>query len=224
MNVDPAASMRCWAVDVEIGGAVHTIPALPAADWWPVLAGETPPFDLLPAGHDIDDLLIDGKIDSGELASAFRDAIEQACGRSQEEAVTIAAVAAGAWSWVGGRMALAGFRWDVMPISAALDALHAIFMEHLNDEGRKKYEALLAQAGPKQLDRAAAISEFEELAGPRPAPAPLRSSAAPSGSPPPRTRQPSQPPRRRGPSGAPSLPPAPPDRSDPAARSGPLPA
>lgn len=208
MNVDPAASMRCWEVDVEIGERVYTIPALPAADWWPVLAGDASAIELLPAGIDLEDLLIDGEIESGELESAFRDALEETCGRTLEEAGVIAGMALGMWAWVGGKLSLAGFRWDVMPLGAALDAIHAVLMENLSEDGQKRYEQLLNGAAPKQLDRAAAISSFEELAGPRPRPAPLRSTAAPSGDQPARTRQPSQPPRRRVPSGAPTPPPA----------------
>lgn len=207
MNVDPAASMRCWAVDVEIGGQVYTIPALPAADWWPVLAEQGSVLDLLPAGLDLDDLLIDGGIEPGALESAFRDVLEEVCGRPIGQAEAIAGVAISGWAWVGGAMALAGFRWDVMPLSAALDALHATILERLGEEDRKKYEALLQQAAPKSLDRAAAISEFESAAGPRPAPAPLRSNGEPSSGSPPRTRQPSLPPRRYGPSAAPTTPP-----------------
>lgn len=200
--------MRCWAVDVEIGGRLWTIPPLPAADWWPVLAGDESMLGLLPAGSDLEDLLIDGKVGRSDLESAFHDALEEASGRTAEEAGVIAGMALGMWTWVGGKLSLAGFRWDVMPLGAALDAIHAVLMENLNEEGVKRYEQLLKQAVPKQIDRAAALSSFEEIAGPRPSPAPLRSSAALSGDPPARTRQPSQPPRRRVPSGAPTTPPA----------------
>ena len=199
--------MRCWAVDVEIGGQEYTIPPLPAVDWWPVLTGEASALDLLPPGLDLDDLLIDGRIESGGLESAFRDAIEAAAGRPLGQAQFLAASAISAWAWLGGKLALAGFRWDAMPLSAALDAIHALLLEHLGDEDRKKYETLLHQAAPTEIDRAAAISEFESAAGPRPAPAPLRSNGAPSGDSPARTRQPSRPPRRRAPSGAPTPPP-----------------
>lgn len=207
MNADPAASMRCWAVDVELGGEVYTIPPLPAADWWPVLADGSVAamLDLFPAGTDLDDRLISDPIIAGEMESAFRDAIETACGRTAEEAVVIAQVAIPNWAWANGKLTLAGFRWDTMPIAAALDALHALFLEYLTEEGRKEYESALKKAAPARLDRRRALSEFEAGAGPRPAPA--RSSAAPSGDSPTRTRQPSQPPRRRAPSAAPTPPP-----------------
>lgn len=213
--------MRCWAVDVEVGGSVLTIPPLPAADWWPLLADDDLEtfLEMLPTGHDLEDRLIEDPGIGRELAAALLEALEEVAGRPVDQARVIAGVAMQAWSWVGGRMALSGFRWDVMPLAAALDALHVTLQKNLTEEGLKQYEALLNQAAPKKIDKAQALSDFESGAGPRPSPEPLRSTGEPSGDSPPRTRRPPQPPRRRGPSGAPTTPPATPGRSDPPARS-----
>lgn len=210
MNVDPSAGMRCWAVTVEIGGRAYTIPPLPAVDWWPLLAeGATAEtmIEMLPPGHDLDDRLLDEASISGELRDAFSDALEEVCGRTIAEAQAIAGVALAAWTWVGGKLALSGFRWDVMPIAAALDAIHTLLMTESNEDFRKQYEKLLAGAAPKKhLDRAAALSEFEAAAGPRPTAVPL-ATGGPSGDSLARTRQPPQPPRRRDRSTAPTPPP-----------------
>lgn len=205
MKVDPIAGMRCWAVDVTVGDTVVTIPPLPAVDWWPLLAdgaGASTMIGLLPDSDRFDEELLAGRIDGEELASAFLEAVQEVSGRTLAEAQVIAGVAEAGWMWIGGALAQRGFRWDVMPLGAALDAVHALVLERLSDEDRKKYEQLLAQAAPEKLDRGRAISEFEAAAGPRP-----QATAAPSGDTPPRTRTPSRPPRPRAPRAAPMPPP-----------------
>lgn len=211
MTPDPSASMRCWALDLEIGGQIYTVPPLPAADWWPLLAGRDDYVEMigmLPPGHDLEDRILAGEIGTGDLASVFLDGLEQICGRPVKQAAVIAAVAESGWAWVGGQLALAGFRWDVMPLAAVLDAVHMIALERLTEEDRARYEKLLADADP-EATRAAALSDFENAAGPRPA----GSSAAPSGDTPPRTRTPSRPPRPRAPRAEPTPPPGAPAHS-----------
>lgn len=203
MNVDPAASMRCWAIDVQLGDRTHTLPPMPAADWWPVLLAESPLEELLllfdADDIDLDERLLGGSLLAEQMTTALTDAVEQAAGRTLYEAVVIAQVAQIAWAWVGGQLARYGFRWDSAPLGAALDAVHGLFMEKTTDEFREKYEAALKKAVPakvRKADQRKALSEFEQFAGPKPTAAALsRSSAAPSAGTPPRT--PRRPPSRR---------------------------
>jgi hypothetical protein len=87
VEVDPLASMRCWAIQLELGGRTYEVPALPAVDWWPVLVSadlgqildfvvSTPedPFNL-------DDLLLDGAFTTAELIEVLTDALEEVAGR-----------------------------------------------------------------------------------------------------------------------------------------------
>lgn len=225
MNVDPAAAMRCWAVDVEVAGSVYTIPPLPAADWWSLLADGGPAalIDLLPEGHDLDDRFLDEASIAGELESAFLDTVEQATGRPFKVALTIVEVARGGWWVIGGKLAQRGFRWDVMPIAAALDAIHLLIIESLPEDARKKYEAAIEQAG-RDSGQQRAVSDFESIAGPMPtavARRPVESTGAPSGDARSRIRPLSQPPRPRDRSGAPTTPLDRPAGSGRSARSGP---
>jgi len=217
VKVDPVASMECWAITLEIGGREYEIPALPAADWWPVLAGVNPGkiLDLMPSRlgdpDDLDAQLLAGEIDGAELGSALTDAIEEVTGRSLHVAIVLAAVADHYWPAVGGEMIRRGFRWDQQPIGAALDLIHAVLINGMDDEARDKFTAMLenealTQPGKKRGPSERVVKEFEAMAGPRPEPRPLpgRSSGAPSGSARPKT--PTQPRQRRrgGPSSVPS--------------------
>lgn len=232
MEVDPLASMRCWAITLELGGREYEIPALPAVDWWPVLVAADPSqvLDLIPSRlgelDDLDTQLLNGGLDGAELGEALMDAIEAATGRSFHVAVVLAMVANAHWPVVGGALAQGGFGWDRQPIGAALDAIYAVIEGGMDKDGREKFHKLLENESlttgkRKGIDREKAIAEFEAMAGPRPAPAPVRqrSTGEPSGSEHPRTRTPRQPRRQAARSSGPSQPPARPGGSDPQASS-----
>ena len=232
MEVDPLASMRCWEITVELGGREFDIPALPAVDWWPVLTEDGPAavVDLLKSDADLDAMLLDGRITSADLTEVIRDVVEEATGRSYHAAFVLATVASTSWPVIGGQLAQSGFRWDVQPIGAALDAIYAIVIGGLEEKNRDQFLALLendsiSQPGKKRTPSQKVVEEFETMAGPRPAPAPLpgKASAGPSGSPRPRTpRQPRQP-RQGGRSAVPRTPPGRRAESGPAATSEPPP-
>lgn len=235
MEVDPLASMRLWAIEVQIGDVLLDIPALPAADWWPVLtSGDMSEFlDLTVSrdGIDLDEMILTGEVSSEELNQAYREAIQEITGRPYQTALVLAAVARSQWPSIGGRMAERGFRWDVMPIGAALDAVYSIVMGSLpekSEDGKRKpredFLALLDRPLPgqkREVDRERMVSEFEAMAGPRPTggavaksdkppTSRVRSSAGPSDSArpriPPRPRRPRQGGRSREPRRRPSPP------------------
>jgi hypothetical protein len=178
VEVDPLASMRCWAVTVELGGQEFEIPALPAADWWPVLVEADPGavLDLLKSNpEELDLLLLSGQVSSKELGATLMEAVEEATGRSFHVGFVLATVASQHWPVVGGQLALKGFRWDVMPIGAALDAIHSLIVAGMTEDNLVKFEALLdnealTQPGKKRSPSARVMTEFETMAGPRPAP------------------------------------------------------
>lgn len=205
MDVDPLASMRCWAITMTLAGREFEIPALPAADWWPVLSEGRPTavLDLLKSGLDdpINDLLLTGGVGLDELAESLTDVLEEVTGRSLHAAFVLVTVANLQWPLIGGHLAQHGFRWDVQPIGAALDAIYAVVVGNLEDDPRKKFLALLENEGgkPSERKRQQIASEFEAMAGPRPAPAPVpgRATGEPSGDAP--TRTPTRPrPRPQG--------------------------
>jgi hypothetical protein len=229
VNVDPLASMRCWAISVELGGREFELPPLPAVDWWPVITtGDiTGVLDLLKSADtgspaDLDTMILDGEVTGAELSSVMADALQEATGRTVHASFVLATLATSAWPTIGGQLALSGFRWDVAPIGAALDAIYSVIVGGLEEKNREKFLAMLendslSQAGKKRAPSQRVVEEFESMAGPRPAPAPLpgKASGAPSDSP--RTRTPRQPrqPRQGGRSVAPKPQPSPPSQSGP---------
>jgi hypothetical protein len=207
VDVDPIASMRIWAVDVQVGGHTFEVPPLPAADWMPTLIdGDLSQIlDLLRSTTiDVDELILTGSVSGEDLSEALLDAVEAAAGRPFQAAYVLAQVAAAHWGRIGGRLAQRGFRWDLMPLGAALDAIYAMVVENMKDADLAKFEALLNKppklAGGKRraVDLEKAMDEFESIAGPRPT-AGVKSTGAPSDNARPKTQQRRRPPRQDDP-------------------------
>lgn len=222
MKVDPAASMRCWALEVMIGGRAYNVSALTADQWWPVLADADPGrlLDLMPES-DLDDRLLAGELDLTELGESLTDAVEEATGRSLHVSIVLAQVAAMHWPVVGGALSRAGFRWDRAPIAAALDAIYLTIVEGLDEEARKRFDALLDNesltgGGKTVRAREKAMDDFSAMAGPKPSQG-VRSSGGPSGSSRPRTPTQPRPLHQNDPSAGPTEPPSPPAGSVPPA-------
>lgn len=232
MAVDPAASMRIWAVELELGAGatrrVFEVPALPAADWFPLLvSGDLGGIiDILDDSTQVDEMLVSGEVSAEDLTTALTAVVEQVSGRPLHAALALAQIANDLWPAIGGEMALAGFRWDQQPIAAALDAIDRAAMRLFTKEYREKIRAIVdSEVSPvgtgrsrRRVNRAAARAEFEKMAGPPPtarqgAPA----SGARSEGVPPRIPRPLQRPRQAGPYAAPRTPPVPPAESDPPA-------
>lgn len=204
--------MRCWAIEIELGGRTYDVPALPAVDWWPVLVNRdlAAILDFVESSPDdpfnLDDLLLTGEL-TGNLGEALTDAIEAAAGRSLHCAFVIATVADMHWAAIGGALAQAGFRWDVQPLGAALDAIYTTVVSMLDKEALEKFVALLedetaTQPGKKRKPPERVVNEFESLAGPRPTSG-VKATAEQSGNSRPRTQPRPRPLRQPGRSGAP---------------------
>ena len=217
MDVDPLASMRCWAIGIELGGREFEIPALPAVEWWPVIASGdlAQVLDFIASSPDdpdnLDELLLAGEVSGEDLTEAANDAIEEVTGRSFHAAFVLAVVAKAQWGTVGGVLAQTGFRWDLQPIGAALDAIYEILTSRMDKDNLDKFLALLANesltSGGKRRGRARqkVVDEFEAMAGPRPTTGVVATSER-SGSERPRTRPRPQPRRQGGRSAAPRPP------------------
>jgi hypothetical protein len=223
--------MRCWAIEIELGGRTFEVPALPAVDWWPVLASadlmavldmivSTPGEEL-----DLDAMLLDGSLTGDELSVALMDAVEAAAGRSFHVAFVLATVGQASWPLVGGALAQRGFRWDTQPLGAALDAVHSIIMSNFAEQkDRDKFVRLLENetltTGRKRTpDPEKIVTEFETLAGPMPTGG-LTATGEPSDSARSRTQTQRQQPRQDDPSRVPRRQRVPRAQSGPAASSG----
>lgn len=215
---------------MELGGREFDIPALPAVDWWPVLADPTLFTELLPDDADLDGMLLDGTVTSADLTEVVEDVIQEATGRTFHAAFVLTTVASVSWPAVGGQLARDGFQWDRQPIGAALDAIYAIVVASLEDKSRDKFLALLedesvSRPGRKRTPSQKVVDEFETMAGPRPTPAPLpgKASAERSGSQPTKTRTQPRQPRQGGRSAVPRRQPGRRAQSGPAATTEPRP-
>jgi hypothetical protein len=216
VDVDPLASMRCWAVEIELGGRVFEIPALPAVEWWPVLAsGDVSQIlDFIVSSPDdpdnVDELILSGAVTGEELTQALTDAIEETAGRSLHAAFVLTIVASNQWAVVGGALAQTGFRWDEQPLGAALDAIYEILTSRMEKDNLDKFLALLdnealTRGKPTARQRAKVRDEFESMAGPRPTTGVVATGEL-SGSERPRTRPRPQPRRQGGRSASPRTP------------------
>lgn len=221
--------MRCWAIEIELGGRTFDVPALTAVDWWPVLTStdlteildfvvSTPedPFNL-------DDLLLDGGLSQTDLQTALTDALETAAGRSRHVAFVLATVANQFWASINGALVRRGFRWEGAPLGAALDAVYAEVTGRLEKDELAKFEGVLedeslTRPGKKRQPSKAVLSEFEQMAGPRPTSGAVATDGQ-SGNARPKTQPRLRRPRQGGQSGAPRPPREPRGGSDPAASS-----
>ena len=73
MDVDPAASLRIWAIEFELGGRTFEVPALPAADWLLMLMNGDPPLGVLDMGDlsAVDEMILGGEVASSEVGKAL---------------------------------------------------------------------------------------------------------------------------------------------------------
>lgn len=199
MDVDPAASMRIWAVEFELGGRTFEVPALPAADWLPMLMNGDPlaVLDMGDLGA-VDEMILGEEVTPEEVGEALTMVIEQATGRSLHASLTLAQVAKLQWPIIGGDLARRGMRFDQVSIGAALDAIHVTILGLLKPEAAEKFQALLdnevSPGGKIKPNRAKAMADFEDMAGPKPPP--VRATAGLSGGGRPRTRPRPRPPRQ----------------------------
>lgn len=228
MTVDPLASMRCWAIELELGGRTFDVPALSAVDWWPVISSgdltQILDFVVSTPGdpNSLDEMILREGL-GPDLTEVLSDAVEAAAGRTFHAARVLAIVAESQWASINGAMVARGFRWDQQPLGAALDAVYAEVISRLDKDALTKFLAVLENEALTKGGRKAKVSEkvveeFEGFAGPRPTSG-VKSTGAPSDNARPKTRRRPRPPRQGDPSPEPTRPRGPRGRSGPAASS-----
>jgi hypothetical protein len=147
VSVDAAASLRVWAVTVELGGREYTIPALPAADWVvAVLNAEEevfPVLALLPE-DDYEEIkeraLLDLAISFEEVAEVSKDALEAVSGWRWWSAETLIHSAAVEWRLISGEMTKRGLDPARLPLGAWLNGLYAMATENLDKSERMNFD------------------------------------------------------------------------------------
>lgn len=164
-KVDPVASLRVWAVEVDVAGRTLRVPPLPAADWLPVLMS-LDPLNVLDIADDvgIEGALLDGTLSYDALRGALESLVEMAAGRRCETALVLAGIASEHWAVVGGELARRGIRFADIPLGAALDAVYSVLCALTDEKG--------VAALNRALDGAVATgAPRSRVPAPRPVPA-----------------------------------------------------
>lgn len=155
MQIDPEATLRCWPIDVDVGGHTYTIPPLPARDWlvatrgsWPdVWAGIIP--GMLPDdADDLEEAIAAGRVDHDECVAAARLALEAASGTRWWTAVKLAQAVTG--SWVAAELTMRGVDTSAVPFAAYLNAAWRVATRHSKEVAAAQLEAEL-DAPPQGL-------------------------------------------------------------------------
>lgn len=143
MDFDPVALLRCWAVEVDVGGRLFTIPAMPASDWLvPILEGAW--FDIVPglladADEELHDALIAGTVPYEECRAAAQAALATASGsRRWWSARTLARAAM--TGWVSGDLVLHGVDLDKVSLAAFLAAAYRSATVNMDRAVRGKFD------------------------------------------------------------------------------------
>lgn len=144
--VNPVVSLRPRAVEVECGGWVYTIPVLPAIDWIEAVL-DPDGLAIFPglmddggeAYEDVITGLSTGEITGEEVAGIARDALGAAAGRPWWVADKLirSAMHPEVATLVHGRLKRDGFDFERESLGAFCDAVYALCVENLHEEGAK---------------------------------------------------------------------------------------
>lgn len=158
-NVDLAlASLRVWAVEVDLGGHSYRVPPLPASEWFAaVLSDEAVPIVpgmLEPAEQEeIIDRLLAGELSREDLDQANRDALAAASGWKWWEAERLIVSAAVEWRIIGGLLQGAGLDVSTASLGAVLSSMYAMAVTNMKKEDRFTFDAQLSAPPPQAIRR-----------------------------------------------------------------------
>lgn len=146
------ASLRVWAIEVDLGGKTYRVPPLPAADWFlAVLSGETGPVVpgmLDPTDEEeIIERLVAGELTAKDITTANRDALAAASGWKWWEAERLMVSAAHGWKMIGGLLAGAGVDLSRDGLGKVLGTMYALAVTHMKPEDRFAFDSQI-QAPP----------------------------------------------------------------------------
>lgn len=163
---DPVASLRMWAVEVELGSHTLRIPPLPAADWLPAMM-RLDVLSLLDLVEDVDmyELLVEDAVTLEAVGEAMEQLLEAAAGRPSWTALALAYIAARHWPVVGGDLARSGVRFTEIPLGAALDAIYGSLIRSMDEKSLKSFNAAL------ERPTAEGVATSRGYPAPRPVPA-----------------------------------------------------
>jgi hypothetical protein len=147
LEFDPIASMRIWAVEVDLGPHVARIPPTCAADWLPTLMrmDVMGVLDLV-EGVDITDALIDGEITSTQARDAAVKLLESAAGRTCWTTMALVSLATRYWGSIGADLMRVSVKFDQISLGAALDAIYGSLCKGMDEKGIRRLNVTLERA------------------------------------------------------------------------------
>jgi len=147
LEFDPIASMRIWAVEVDLGPHVARIPPTCAADWLPTLMrlDVMGVLDLV-EGLDVEDALIDGEITTAQARDAAVKLLESASGRTAWTTMALVSLAHRYWGSVGADLMRVSVKFDQISLSAALDAIYGSLCKGMDEKGIRRLNVTLERA------------------------------------------------------------------------------
>lgn len=145
VDIDPVAVLRCWPVDVEVGGQTYTIPAMPAREWLvPILEGTW--LDIVPGmlggdakAEELRDRLVGGTVPYEECKTAAKEALAVAAGTRRFWTARELARAAMV-SWVVGDLIVNGVDLDQVSLAAFLAAAYRTATVNMKQSDRDKFD------------------------------------------------------------------------------------
>lgn len=130
--VDPLASLRAWALTVDLGGREYALRPALAGEWLPILMMD--PMDIsaiipgMLSSDEVDEFettMIDGGVSLPEVEEVCREVITFAAGRDWWWACNLLASVSGVWMTIFGTLVRQGLDVGRLPLGAILDALYA---------------------------------------------------------------------------------------------------
>lgn len=178
MQMNGLAALRCWPVNVELGGRVYTIPPQPALVWLlPILDQDwlgIVPGMLDTADDDVDTMLDERLASVDECIGAARDAVSTATGMSWWAATRLA-MAVVDTPEVAAELLLSRIEFETVSIGGLVQTTYRLLVREADKKQRGKIDSQLqrppVEAGPKQYDPEVAADLFEQMARSRGLPA-----------------------------------------------------
>lgn len=144
MKIDAEASLKLWAVTVELGGRAHRIPPRPAADWLRAIAAANLSrvvpgmLEDAEAGEDIMDGILAGDISAADWQDAAHDAIATISGMKWWSASRLAHYLLDNWGTLGGTLISRGLEPSRAPLGAVLTFTYRVLLENCKGEPERQ--------------------------------------------------------------------------------------
>jgi hypothetical protein len=171
IRVDAAAALRCWGLDVTVGGHTYQLPPLPAAEWVDAVQGSW--YGLIPGlvdgGDAIIDAIADGTVTSGQVVEAAQDALAEACGMPWWQALRLIQLTVSD-PLAAGMLVLGGVNAQQVSIGAWVVAAYALLVKDADEKDRARIDRDISKPPTGNVDgfdEQAAADSFERFSAGR---------------------------------------------------------